>query len=258
MAAQPVGSVGGRFTGLNALVTGGASGIGLAVVHLLSAEGACVVSLDRENENVNDPYAVNADVSDEAGVAAAVHDAVQVLGGLDLLVNSAGIGAQGRVDEHDDADWQRVFAVNVFGLAHVTKAALPSLRRSRHGSIVNVSSIAATAGLPNRALYSASKGAVLALTRAMAADLLSDGIRVNAVSPGTAATPWVARLLEGADDPPAERAALEARQPHGRLVTPEEVADAVAYLLSPAAGSTTGISLPVDGGMQEVRLWARD
>jgi 2-keto-3-deoxy-L-fuconate dehydrogenase len=248
----------GRFTGLKALVTGGASGIGLAVLRLLSAEGAHVVSLDRDPASTEDWYSVVADVADEAAVAAAVHAAVQALGGLDLLVNSAGIGAQGRVEDHDNADWQRVFAVNVFGLAHVTKAALPSLRVSQRGSIVNVSSIAATAGLPNRALYSASKGAVLALTRSMAADLLPDGIRVNAVSPGTADTPWVARLLASADDPVSERAALEARQPHGRLVTAEEVAHAVAYLLSLAAGSTTGVSLPVDGGMQELRLRARD
>ncbi|HEY1105323.1 MAG TPA: SDR family oxidoreductase, partial [Agromyces sp.] len=114
--------------------------------------------------------------------------------------------------------------------------------------------IAATAGLPQRALYSATKGGVLALTRAMAADHLREGVRVNCVNPGTADTPWVRRLLDAADDPAAERAALEARQPHGRLVAADEVAAAVAYLASPASGSTTGVELAVDGGMQELRL----
>jgi NAD(P)-dependent dehydrogenase (short-subunit alcohol dehydrogenase family) len=120
--------------------------------------------------------------------------------------------------------------------------------------VVNLASIAASAGLPKRAVYSASKGAVLALTRAMAADGMADGIRVNAVSPGTADTPWVERLLASAADPAAERAALEARQPHGRLVTAEEVAHAALYLASPKAGSTTGIELAVDGGMAGLRL----
>lgn len=119
---------------------------------------------------------------------------------------------------------------------------------------MNISSIAATAGLPNRALYSASKGAVLSLTLAMAADLLPEGIRVNAVNPGTTDTPWVARLLQVAPDPTAERAALEARQPHGRLVTAEVVSAAVGYLASPEAGSTTGRWLAVDGGMSGLRL----
>jgi NAD(P)-dependent dehydrogenase (short-subunit alcohol dehydrogenase family) len=147
-----------------------------------------------------------------------------------------------------------VLGINVIGVARVTRAALPWLRQSPSAAIVNTSSIAATAGLPQRALYSASKGAVLSLTRAMAADHLGEGIRVNCVSPGTADTPWVGRLLEKADDPVAERAALNARQPHGRLVAAAEVADAVAYLASPRSGSTTGISLEVDGGMQNLRL----
>ena len=121
------------------------------------------------------------------------------------------------------------------------------------GTIVNVSSIAATVGLPDRALYSATKGAVLSMTMAMAADLLPLGVRVNAVNPGTTDTPWIGRLLENAADPQAERAALQARQPHGRLVTSEEVADAIVYLASPASGSTTGTYLAVDGGMQRVR-----
>ncbi|MGO3252127.1 MAG: SDR family NAD(P)-dependent oxidoreductase, partial [Microbacterium gubbeenense] len=117
-------------------------------------------------------------------------------------------------------------------------------------------SIAATAGLPERALYGATKGAIQSLTLHMAADHLREGIRVNCVNPGTADTPWVGRLLDSAPDPAAERAALGARQPHGRLVQPAEVADAVAYLASPRASSTTGVSLAVDGGMQGLRLRA--
>jgi NAD(P)-dependent dehydrogenase (short-subunit alcohol dehydrogenase family) len=171
-----------------------------------------------------------------------------------VLINNAGIGAQGTVEAATDEQWTRVLDVNVVGTARVTRAALPHLRQSQHAAVVNTCSVAATAGLPERAVYSASKGAVLALTRAMAADHLREGIRVNCVNPGTADTPWVQRLLESADDPAAERAALDARQPHGRLVTAEEVADAVAYLAGPRAASTTGVALAVDGGMQNLRL----
>jgi NAD(P)-dependent dehydrogenase (short-subunit alcohol dehydrogenase family) len=190
-------------------------------------------------------------------VRAAVDDAAAELGGLDVLVNNAGIGAQGGVEDNPDDEWHRVLDVNVVGMVRVTRAALPYLRASSRAAIVNTASIAATAGLPQRALYSASKGAVAALTRAMAADLLPEGIRVNAVNPGTADTPWVARLLESAADPQAERAALEARQPHGRLVSADEVADAIAYLASPATGSVTGVALAVDGGMETLRLRSR-
>ena len=240
------------FAGLRALVTGGASGIGLAVATRVSDEGAAVAVLDRADTG-RFTY-LRADLADDAAVRAAVDSAVQSLGGLDVLVNNAGVGAQGGVEANDDDEWHRVFDINVVGLVRVTRAALPALRASEHAAIVNTCSIAAIAGLPNRALYSATKGAVLSLTRAMAADLLPDGIRVNAVNPGTADTPWIGRLLGSAADPAAERAALEARQPHGRLVSADEVAAAVAYLASPAAGSTTGTSLAVDGGMDGLRL----
>jgi NAD(P)-dependent dehydrogenase (short-subunit alcohol dehydrogenase family) len=158
------------------------------------------------------------------------------------------------VADNDDDEWRRVLDVNVLGMVRVARAALPHLRRSAHAAIVNTSSVAATAGLPNRALYSATKGAVYSLTLAMAADHVADGIRVNCVCPGTADTPWVQRLLDAAEDPEAERAALNARQPMGRLVSAAEVAEAIAYLASPAAASTTGTALGVDGGMQGLRL----
>jgi len=246
----------GRFDGKRALVTGGASGIGLGTAELLAAEGARVAVLDR----VVPPGAPGglqyfaADVTDDPGVREAVARAIQALGGLEVLVNCAGIGAQGRVEDNEDSEWHHVLDVNVIGMVRVTRACLPALRRSAPAAIVNVASIAALTGLPERALYSATKGAVLSLSLAMAADLLREGIRVNAVNPGTTDTPWIGRLLDRAQDPEAERAALSARQPHGRLVSVPEVADAIAYLASPAAGSTTGIWLSVDGGMANLRL----
>jgi 2-keto-3-deoxy-L-fuconate dehydrogenase len=244
-----------RLDGLAALVTGGASGIGLATARLLAARGARVAVLDREADGVPEPlHAVRADVADERAVQGAVAAAVEHLGALDVVVNNAGVGAAGTIEANPTEEWQRVYAVNVLGMVHVSRAALPHLRRSRSAAIVNTCSIAATAGLPQRALYSATKGAVQSLTLAMAADHLREGIRVNCVNPGTADTPWVGRLLDAAPDPAAERAALEARQPMGRLVSTEEVAQAIAYLASPAASATTGTILAVDGGMQGLRL----
>lgn len=247
----------GQLQGLRALVTGGASGIGLATARLMREQGAAVVLLDAVATAPDGYIYVRADVTDDDAVRSAVASAIERLGGLDILVNNAGIGAQGGVEDNDDAEWRHVFDVNVFGMVRVARAALPALRESPSAAIVNVSSIAATAGLPARVLYSATKGAVLAMTLAMAADLIRDGVRVNAVNPGTADTPWIARLLDKAEDPVAERAALEARQPHGRLVSAEEVAAAVAFLASPASGSTAGTALAVDGGMNGLRLRPR-
>lgn len=243
------------FAGLRALVTGGASGIGRATAELLAARGASVAVLDLDPGSVDKPLrGYTADVSDDASVRAAVAAAVADLGGLDVLVNNAGIGAQGTVEDNDDDQWHRVLDVNVLGIVRTTRAALPHLRDSAHAAIVNTCSIAATAGLPQRALYSASKGAVYSLTLAMAADHVREGVRVNCVNPGTVDTPWVGRLLSAAPDPAAERAALASRQPTGRLVSAAEVAGAVAYLASPLSGATTGTALAVDGGMQGLRL----
>ncbi|SEE04044.1 NAD(P)-dependent dehydrogenase, short-chain alcohol dehydrogenase family [Streptomyces sp. 2131.1] len=248
------------FEGMNALVTGGASGIGAAVTTLLLARGARVAVLDRDITGAPaGAFAVEADVTDDAAVRAAVDRAAVELGSLHTLVSNAGIGAVGTVTDNDDAEWARVLDINVLGMVRAARHALPHLRRAaaeRPGavSITHTCSIAATAGLPRRALYSASKGAVLSLTLAMAADHVREGIRVNCVNPGTADTPWIGRLLDQADDPAAERAALAARQPLGRLVSADEVAAAVAYLAGPAAASVTGTALAVDGGMQGLRL----
>lgn len=242
------------FEGLVAVVTGGASGIGLATARLLSSRGATVACLDL-NPRVDEPlHGFRADVSDDGSVRAAIDAVVAEFGRLDVVVNNAGIGAQGDVAANPDDEWRRVWDVNVGGIVRVTRAALPHLRRSPAAAVVNTGSIAAWAGLPQRALYSATKGAVHALTLAMAADHVREGIRVNAVAPGTADTPWVGRLLDSAPDPDAERAALEARQPHGRLVSADEVAGAIAYLASPLSGSTAGTVLAVDGGMHGLRL----
>ncbi|MEU7469167.1 SDR family oxidoreductase [Streptomyces sp. NPDC044984] len=242
------------FEGLTALVTGGASGIGRATADLLAERGATVAVLDLDPSTVGAPLTGHrADVTDDASVRAAVAAAVDGLGGLDVLVNNAGVGARGTVETNSDEEWHRVFDVNVLGMVRTARACLPHLRASAHAAIVNTCSVAATAGLPQRALYSATKGAVHSLTLAMAADHVHEGIRVNCVNPGTVDTPWIGRLLDAADDPAAERAALEARQPTGRLVSAAEVAGAIAYLASPLSGATTGTALAVDGGMQGLR-----
>jgi 2-keto-3-deoxy-L-fuconate dehydrogenase len=218
----------GDFDGTVALVTGGASGIGAATAGLLADRGASTAVLDLDPAAADPRHLrLACDVTDRARV--------------DVAAN-------------DDDEWRRVLDVNVVGIARVTGAALPHLRRSAAAAVVNTCSVAAVVGLPGRALYSASKGAVLALTLAMAADHVRDGIRVNCVTPGTVETPWVGRLLEAAGDPAAELAALRARQPLGRLVGPAEVAAAIAYLAGPQAGATTGTALAVDGGMAGLRL----
>ncbi|MET0735351.1 MAG: SDR family oxidoreductase [Microbacterium sp.] len=244
-----------EFDGAVAIVTGGASGIGAATAALLAERGARIAVLDRDLTGIpGDFLGAPCDVTDSAEVDAAVAAVLDRYGALDIVINNAGIGAAGDVSANDDDEWRRVFDVNVIGIARVSRAALPHLRRSSSAAIVNTSSVAAVVGLPERALYSASKGAVSALTRAMAADHVREGIRVNAVTPGTADTPWVGRLLDAAADPDAAALALRARQPMGRLVSALEVANAIAYLASPYASSTTGTILGVDGGLVGLRL----
>jgi NAD(P)-dependent dehydrogenase (short-subunit alcohol dehydrogenase family) len=242
------------FEGLVAIVTGGASGIGAATAELLRFRGAKVAIIDRTVVEGDAYLSLACDITNDEEVVAAVGQVASQLGGIDILINKAGIGAAGTVSSNPDDEWRRVLDVNVLGLVRMSRAAFPYLQKSDAAAIVNTCSIASSTGLPNRALYSASKGAVEALTRAMAADYVPEHIRVNAVNPGTADTPWVGRLLDAADDRAAAQAALVARQPMGRLVSAPEVANAIVYLASPLAASTTGTVLAVDGGMAGVRL----
>ncbi len=226
------------------VVTGSSGGIGSAIVERFVASGATTVGLD-----LVDGF----DLTDPAACDAAAARILSEHGRIDVLCNNAGVGAVGDVVTSPVADWHRVFDVNVFGLANMSRSVLPAMRLARRGAIVNTCSVAASVGLVERAVYSASKGAVLALTRAMAADEVSYGIRVNCVSPGTVASPWVERLIADGPDPAAGLEALRRRQPLGRLVSCGEVAAAVEYLADPDT-FTTGADILLDGGITGVRL----
>ena len=234
-----------NLAGRNALVTGAGSGIGAAVARRLAAQGANVVLADLSLAAVEElagelgpaTRPLQLDVRDEERVAPAMAD-------LDVLVNVAGIGSTTNAPETSLEVWEDVFAVNARGTFLCCKHAIPGMAARGGGSIVNVASVAALVGLRNRAAYCASKGAVVALTRALAVDHVVDGIRVNAVCPGTVDSPWVRRLVEESGE---SLDALRARQPLGRLGTTDEVAEAVGYLIS--AEFATGSVLVVDGGL---------
>jgi 2-keto-3-deoxy-L-fuconate dehydrogenase len=236
-----------RFTGRRALVTGAGSGIGAAVARGLHAEGADVVLADTAGDRVQ---ALAAELGDRAeGLTLDVRDEDAVSGavaGLDVLANVAGIGSTTNAPDTPLEVWENVFAVNARGTFLCCKHAIPSMIERGGGTIVNIASVAGMIGLPNRVAYSASKGAVIALTRALAIDHVRQGVRVNAVCPGTVDSPWVRRLVEDVGE---SLDTLRARQPMGRLGTPEEVAQAVLYLASDAAAFVTGSGLVIDGGL---------
>lgn len=226
------------------VVTGSSGGIGSAIVDRFTAAGDVVVGVDLVD---------GTDVSQPGDCLAAVARIIAEHGRIDVLCNNAGIGATGDVVEASPEDWRRVFAVNVFGVANMSRAVLPAMRAAGRGAVVNTCSVVASVGLVDRAVYSASKGAVLALTRAMAADEIRYGVRVNCVSPGTVSSPWVERTVAALPDPEAGFEALRRRQPLGRMVTCEEVAAAVAYLADDTT-FTTGADFLLDGGITGVRL----
>jgi NAD(P)-dependent dehydrogenase (short-subunit alcohol dehydrogenase family) len=197
---------------------------------------------------------IKCDIGDAKSVTDAFAEFSKQSNQLDILINNAGIGSLTTVEHETDEIWHKVLNVNVVGTARVSRAAIPLLRKSKSAAIVNTASIAATDGIPNRAAYSASKGAVLTLTLAMATDHIKDKIRVNAVNPATTDTPWVQRLLNQSADAAAARDALEARQPMGRLVSPAEIASAIIFLASPLQASVTGTTINIDGGMHSLRI----
>ncbi|MEM8782312.1 MAG: SDR family oxidoreductase [Planctomycetota bacterium] len=242
------------LTGRIAVVTGAASGIGQATAEHLRQRGAVVAGLDLHAEGIPaDCRPLIADVRDQAAVSAAIAGFAEAHGRLDVLVNNVAVSFVGTVEDGSEEDWLRVLDINVLGQMRVMRAALPWLRKSDAASVVVMSSCSALNGLPQRALYSASKGAVQAMAQAMAADLVTEGVCVNCVSPGTVDTPFMTELIERDPRPDDRRHAFASRQPTGRMVAPIEVARAVAYLAHPQARSSTGTTLVVDGGMGTIR-----
>ena len=244
-----------EFAGLVAIVTGAGSGIGLEVAKGLTERGATVFGFDiNQGEMGSAATFIKCDIGDAISVESAFTEFKKASSKLDILINNAGIGSLTNVEKETDEIWQKVLNINVVGTARVSRAAIALLRESKSAAIVNTASVAAIDGIPNRAAYSASKGAILSLTLAMATDHLADGIRVNAVNPATTDTPWVKKLLEQSPDAKAARSALESRQPMGRLVSPSEIASAIIFLASPIQASVTGTTINVDGGMHSLRI----
>ena len=234
-----------------AVVTGGASGIGAATVRRLRRDGMLVAALDTDRVRLADVDAeahVVADVTAEADVRRGVDEAAAALGGLDVVVACAGVASRGTVADTSPEEWERVFAVNVRGVYLTAKAAIPHLREAGGGALVVVASQLGLVAAADAAAYCASKGAAVMLTRAMAVDHGADGIRVNCVCPGPTTTPLLEAYFELSADPAREQARYAEAQVHGRLIEPEEIADAIAYLASPGASSTIGTALVVDGG----------
>jgi meso-butanediol dehydrogenase / (S,S)-butanediol dehydrogenase / diacetyl reductase len=245
-----------EFDGDVVVVTGGASGIGRAAVRLLHSRGARVLIGDVDQAGATalaaelgeGAHAVHVDVSDSASVRHLINATVETFGGIDVLCNHAGFGIRGTVATTAEQDWDRVMAVNLRSVYLCSKYALPHLAASGDGRIVNTSSYTSMVGIADRAAYVASKGAIAALTRAMALDHVGQAIRVNAVAPGTIDTPYFSAMISAADNPEGMLTELNSRSPMGRMGRPEEIAEAIAFLASRRSSFATGTVLTVDGG----------
>jgi meso-butanediol dehydrogenase/(S,S)-butanediol dehydrogenase/diacetyl reductase len=249
-----------RLEGKVCIITGGGSGIGRASALLFAQEGARLAVADKRAASAQavaaecsgkgaEAIALEADVANAEEVQRMISRTLEQFGRLDVLVNNAGYGIAGSVVETDPADWDALMAVNVRGVFLCSKYAIPAMKRNGGGTIVNTASVVAAVGIANRAAYCASKGAVAALTRAIAIDHVGDGIRCNAVAPGTIDTPYFDEILGKSADPDAVRQALAARQLLGRLGTPDEIAAGILFLASDESRFATGTILTLDGGM---------
>jgi NAD(P)-dependent dehydrogenase (short-subunit alcohol dehydrogenase family) len=246
-----------RLEGKRTIVTGAGSGIGRAIALRLAGEGARVALADMDEEAAQgvaeeidgETLVHKTDVTKAGDFKALVERVVSEWGGLDVMVNNAGVGIASTVVDATEEDYDKMMDVCVRGTFLGMKYTIPAIRDSGGGSVVNMSSIAALVGLNDRAIYCAAKGAILSMTRASAIDHIEEGVRVNCIAPGTVDTPWISRITSTYDDPEEARKKMQARQPHNRFVTPEEIAAMAAYLASDESGSVVGACMTVDGGM---------
>ena len=245
------------FHGRTAFVTGATSGIGRATVRKLAAGGCRVVAVGRDVGSLDSLVAetgpascvpVVADLAEPDQVVGAVQAALSALGRIDIVVNDAGIGFRADVVTTDPDQWDLTFAVNVRAPFLVCREALPGMLERGSGVIVNVASVGGLIGIPARAAYGASRAALISLTRSLCVDYAARGIRANCVAPGTTETPWVDRIIEGADEPASLRQQMAERQVVGRLGTADEIADTIVFLASDQASFLHGSTVVVDGG----------